>query len=178
MKNVLSLTILTVVFVGLVPVESFAGKKTPSNKPPSLAELTKRLDALEKTQVPKGAIAYFASTCPTGWASFSGLSGRYIVGTTDTKTVGVQVGEALGAGENRATGEHKHSYVDSAILSRNVFQKGHPTWFDGQGITGQFSGGTDLALAHVSGNDTSGVVGGTKAGTNAPYLQLMPCMKN
>ncbi len=173
MKNIFSLTIVTVAFVGLVTIE------TVEAHTPTLKELARRVAALERNQVPKGVIAYFASTCPRGWSTFNELVGRYAVGVGGVNEIGNQIGEALATAENRAAGDHTHIHSDAMILDRNFALSKAPTVTipGNQGISGQFVGGANVALALDSGKSTKGIQG-AKQGTNAPYLQLIPCAKN
>ncbi len=121
----------------------------------------------------KNEIKYFnGTTCPPGWIINSNAVGRYILGVNSTEfTLEASVGTALTNIQNRAVGQHTHTFTGTNI-----------------GQTGQileFAAGTDFTIS-TDGNwrAFTPVPAGTNAnsgsvtGTNAPYIQYLVCIKD
>lgn len=112
--------------------------------------------------VPSGLIAYFESPeCPTGWRPADSVRGRYVVGVNAPGELGGVVGSSLRDKENRATGQHKHQYVDR-------YNKANAA-------EGYLSGGGSSGSAPF--DKTTYDIAGAVDGTNAPYIQLLACIK-
>lgn len=126
----------------------------------NLDAISERLEALEKnlslTGTKSGMVAFFTNSCPTSWAAYPDLEGRYVVGVPRQGKIGEGRGEALSNLENRAVGRHNHS------IERRTYRQAN------RGGS-SFAGG---ALEKVETEYT-----GEKEGTNAPYLQLLACIK-
>lgn len=121
-----------------------------------------------------GMVAFFQSACPVGWAHYPALDGRYVVGATEESAAGVTVGTQLESGENRPAGEHVHVYSDGLPQADTPLDRrytGLATSFDFDGFVGLTYREQDTADA----KDPSGA--SLKNGTNAPYLQLMACLR-
>jgi len=106
--------------------------------------------------VPSGAVMFFnLASCPDDWSEFTSGRGLYLVGLPSGGTLAGTAGTALTDQENRAVGQHG----------------GH--------VTGQ-------QYSEISGNnnDIRGITSGSPsnegsvAGTNAPYIQLLVCIKD
>lgn len=115
---------------------------------------------------PTGMVSFFnLAACPLGWTEYTAARGLYVVGKPSGGTLaGSPTGQtALTDKENRPVGQHTHTATiglgtDSGTLAGlNA----------GRANTGvaQFNAGITIA------ND------GTTAGTNAPYIQLLACVK-
>jgi hypothetical protein len=134
---------------------------------------------------PAGAVMTFnLSACPTGWTELTAARGRYLVGRPLGGTVGLTGGSyPLSNGEDRAVGQHTHSASASAHshslsipLYRYYTSSGYnvvASGYTGYGQYGTYSSSTGSAAPSVS----IGSVG-SYPGTNAPYLQLLVCLKN
>jgi hypothetical protein len=148
--------------------------------------------------IPSGMVMFYAHKhCPTGWKEFTSARGRYVVGLPSPGSLEATVGTALRDLENRPTGEHTHTindpghtHVDTPTHTHAlglVVQGGH----GGFGAFAQLGGGgppdiyeavpppgpgaTDPISTEKTGitiNDA-----GTVPGTNAPYIQLLACLK-
>ena len=126
------------------------------------------------SDIPAGAVAFFnAEACPPGWAEFMLARGRYIVGLPLNGTLtGVQ-GIALSNLEDRPVGRHTHEVDDP----------GHDHWYTPPVLTSTGSGGSKAGVGSpikTSKDPTliQIVEAGDTPGTNAPYVQLLACMKN
>lgn len=123
--------------------------------------------------VPSGMVAFFnAGSCPNGWAEYTTARGRYIVGLPSGGTLGGTQGTALTDQQNRATGTHNHPISPNPHSHTNAtgIQTNKPNACDaGSGNSAaSTTGGTSLTIQD----------GGSIAGTNAPYIQLITCRKN
>lgn len=122
-----------------------------------------------------GALGFFyTSTCPPGWVHFPNAAGRYVVGTAAAVAPGSVVGTALTNAENRAAGQHSHGITDpghqhsyAAPNYTGVFGSGGATGSDGAAGASTGASSTNISINNF----------GTVAGTNAPYVQLRPCIK-
>jgi len=145
---------------------------------------------------PTGTIQFFSQgSCPAGWSTYAALQGRYVVGLPDGGTLAGTNGTILTDSENRAVGQHlhtfsmaphNHAFTGSGDHSHS-YQKGNTTvgqvtqpqdgFYQGtlRGTTGSAATGVSIDVKNLP-SDTSTV--GTDAGTNAPYIQLTPCQKN
>jgi hypothetical protein len=149
--------------------------------------------------IPPGAVMFFnLSSCPSGWSSFSAANGRYVVGGN----IGTSVGQALGNGENRATGTHihriptlsswwhNHTGTTGLSGSSNVCTSYQTSYIHYTGGSQMSSVVSSVNCGYTSGHSHSipnqappGVVFtddgvSTIGGTNAPYIQLLPCVKD
>jgi hypothetical protein len=129
--------------------------------------------------VPSGAVMNFnTATCPTGWTEFTQARGRYIVGLPASGTLAAVVGTALANTENRATGAHTHGVPALAGFSANLSNGGNsvplfaPQWYIPGGSADTATRASNTGAAAPS----SGT--GNVAGTNAPYIQLLACIKS
>jgi hypothetical protein len=152
----------------------------------TVAALTEALKA--KAGVPNGAIAYFdLNECPSGWTIMSDVIGRYVVGAN--QSVGLSVGWALGSQENRATGAHYHEIYSGF----HIWYPQNTTWWHLYGARNPWilqsigvKSGHDFyigqALEKTEGADTQywglGWPDTQTPGTNAPYVQFLPCIKS
>jgi hypothetical protein len=129
--------------------------------------------------VPSGAVTFFErATCPDGWSELTAARGRYLVGLPGGGTLGATVGTQLTDLENRAVGQHDHAFTPtphSHTISIPV--SGGPVGVSAA-LSGQPpSGSTTIATSSVeAGGTISGA--GAVAGTNAPYMQLLVCVKS
>lgn len=138
------------------------------------SDIAKKSDS---SGVPSGLVAFFAvSSCPTGWAEYTALRGRYGVGLVSGGTLEGTSGTALTNQESRPVGQHSHTVTD-------------PGHFHTQSIVGSSafgtlqaqSGGAYEVAGSSTGSNTTGITianSGSVAGTNAPYIQLLACKKN
>ncbi len=127
--------------------------------------------------IPSGAIMFFNTTsCPTGWNEMQEAVGRYFVAINTSGTLGAVAGTALTNQENRTVGQHNHAITDP----------GHMHTTDVNRITAIFIGsqiasGTNLVAddAIINTNTTGITINntGSVAGTNAPYIQILVCVK-
>ncbi len=116
-----------------------------------------------ETTVPSGAVVPFStSVCPSGWTRFSPADGRYVVGLNNGGRLGLQIGDNLSEGENRPTGAHTHTYTYWRITASYTGEK-----------TSKIAGSQ---MAVDSTPKTDNATG--RAGTNAPYVQMLYCEKN
>ena len=96
--------------------------------------------------VPNGnvAITFFVEACPSGWSEYTGLRGRYPVGNPSGGDILGTVGTAMSNKEDRAVGQHTHTFSGSALGT-------HTHAFTGSGHTHSFSGSSHgHALKSVS----------------------------
>jgi len=121
------------------------------------------------TGVPQGTIAAFNSVCPSGWTEFTSAQGRYIVGNPSGGTLAATVGTALTNSENRATGSHTHPIQDTAGNSLGTSGAGGTATLE---FT-QDSTGDGLLWSAVAPASPNNI-----AGTNAPYVQYLVCIKD
>ena len=131
---------------------------------------------------PGGQVAFYASSsCPSGWSPYDAARGRYIVGLPAGGQLQGQVGTALSPQENRPVGRHDHTITDpghshSADVQRTI-NAGNVA---AQKFQGNAQGGAaDQTLS--TGSATTGITvnpAGAVDGTNAPYVQLLPCKKD
>jgi hypothetical protein len=130
---------------------------------------------------PSGQVAFFdLASCPDGWSAYNAVRGRYVVGVPSGGTMGASVGTALADQENRPTGQHTHTVNDPGHV--------HAVGYDTEQLANQGNtiGGTRMFGGTNSGSENSDVAftgitinaAGAVPGTNAPYLQLLPCQKN
>tara|TARA_Y100000310_G_scaffold101060_1_gene98959 strand:- start:2299 stop:2859 length:561 start_codon:yes stop_codon:yes gene_type:complete len=130
--------------------------------------------------VPTGAVMAFSLTnCPTGWSESIDARGRYIVGMPLGGTIGSTVGTALSEQENRAVGQHTHTGSSDTTGSHthtySIKSGGGTTAPSGAG--GSYTStatGSSGSHSHTITMDNAGSV----AGTNAPYIQFLICVKD
>jgi hypothetical protein len=138
----------------------------------------------------RGAVAYFnLARCPGGWSDFGHGKGRYIVGRPEGGTLGALVGTPLGNQENRAVGQHTHGVTDPGHY--HLMQNVSPI-YSGGNVTPTRLAGTTAGNGAFNGTlpNTAGIPAMTKEvthigidtaggvpGTNAPYVQLLACVK-
>lgn len=125
-------------------------------------------ELVQKVSLPKGVVLSFnRSTCPSGWQEFVAARGRYIVGLNDSGSLLATVGSPLADQENRATGLHTHSYKDH-YTAHNPTER-----YEGlRGAEWYGSGNPGFGKTTM----TTAPSGGLN-GTNAPYIQLLNCIK-
>jgi hypothetical protein len=112
----------------------------------------------EGDSIPTGAVTAFnLPSCPTGWSELTDARGRYIVGMPSGGTLAAVIGTALSDEEDRAAGTHTHSVYD---------------FWSNNGMTG--CSASVNACKKVGMSDDGGLV----AGTNAPYIQFLYCVKD
>jgi hypothetical protein len=145
--------------------------------------------------VPSGVIAYMAGACPSGWTEYTAARGRYVVGVPSGGTVAGTVGTALTNQENRAVGQHTHTFSGSALAAHNHTQDAHlhgRTSWSNSGNGSTYARGVSGNQSNVNSNNatatnqaaSAGTPAGTNAnsgsvaGTNAPYIQLTVCQKD
>jgi hypothetical protein len=141
-----------------------------------------QLAAALTATVPPGAVTFFnLAACPAGWAEFTQARGLYIVGMPAAGTLaGSPAGQtALTNLENRAVGRHAHTAtsVDAGHTHGIIYENWGVT--NGGNPVSKLSG-TGVADATESGKasiTTTVNNAGTVAGTNAPYIQLLACVK-
>ena len=135
------------------------------------------LNGSSEDSLPLNTIIFYNGTsCPQGFSELTAARGRYIVGLPSGGTLNATVGTALSDSENRAVGEHNHDITD-------------PGHFHAQnGLTMLKTGSSDVNVGgtttrSLGGNTASKVTGitinnnGSVAGTNAPYIQYLTCIK-
>jgi hypothetical protein len=133
-----------------------------------VATLTAATTATQQSALPAGMVSFFDRNCPSGWNDVSSnWRGRYIV---VGDRVGSTVGTALGANENRPTGDHTHG---APVSFYGGSCPTNPTgncvrWAEAGAGRGPRQVGGVVAL-----NQDETVV----AGTNAPYVTLKACVK-
>jgi hypothetical protein len=130
------------------------------------------------TSFPSGAVVFFnLSSCPTGWSEYTAGRGRYVVGLPSSGTLAGTTGTALSNLENRAVGQHNHAIIDPG--------HSHTYWLDTDTVPDGGTGGAasedtkDFTLSTDS--SVTGITvdnAGSVAGTNAPFIQLLACVKD
>lgn len=85
------------------------------------------------TAVPSALTAYFPDSCPSGWSEYTDARGRYIVGLPSGGDKEGTVGTALSDKQDRAVGQHNHTFSGSALAT-------HTHTFTGTGHTHSFTG--------------------------------------
>jgi len=65
--------------------------------------------------VPSGIIAFVTGSCPTGWTEYTAARGRYVLGTPSGGTGEGTAGTALSNTEDRAVGQHNHSFSGTEL---------------------------------------------------------------
>jgi hypothetical protein len=136
--------------------------------------------AASSSSVPSGGIVFFeGSSCPAGWSEYTKGRGRYLVGLGASGNPGAEVGTALDDQENRATGRHTHDVNDPGHA--------HAIGYDTDRLEnlGNIIGGTRLfgtvSATEMSDPAFTGITiqpAGAVPGTNAPYVQLLACIKD
>jgi hypothetical protein len=135
-------------------------------------------------------VFFEAAACPSGWAPYDKAAGRYLVSAAPGGAVGDVVGAALGAAENRATGQHDHAISDPGhnhnLRVSPIYVGGNVTASRVAGTTGSY--GNDLPAFNVADPfngaikpQTTGITvlpSAGPAGTNAPYVQLLACRRS
>ena len=149
------------------------------------------------TAIPSDLIGYFPSSCPSGWAEYTGARGRYIVGTPSGGDMGDTVGTALTNKESRVSGQHTHTFSGSALATHthsfsgsalgthNHTQNAHshtiPTGADASPSTSNYSGATgsysDGSTASTTATNIA-ISAGTPAGSNASVTGGTPAGTN
>lgn len=148
--------------------------------------------------IPTGTIAFFnLGSCPSGWAEYTGLRGRYAVGKLATGTLEGTSGTAFTTDlEARAVGTHNH-VIPSLDHNHSITDPGHTHSYVRATAVGGTAGGSGSIFynsddAEVTGESDTGITGtgsddpgggnvnntGTVAGTPAPYVQLLACRKS
>jgi hypothetical protein len=121
-------------------------------------------------------VAFFnLATCPSGWSSLVTAEGRYMVGKPLGGNLAGTVGTVLTNMENRAVGQHNHGVSDpghSHPYGSSVWHGGGP-YPKSNNDYPYLDGGTGGAVTGISVNNA-----GSVAGTNAPYIQFLVCVKN
>ena len=147
--------------------------------------------------VPSGVIAFMAGSCPSGWSEYTAARGRYVVGVPSGGTVAGTQGTALTNQENRAVGQHTHTFSGSALGNHNHTQDSHihyaPQGWSNSGLFNYVARGgngnrVDIQSAAGTTATNQSAAAGTPAGTNAnsgsvastnaPYIQLTVCQKD
>ncbi len=137
--------------------------------------------------LPTGMIAFFPTACTnySGWAEYTNLRGRYVVGVPNAGTALATVGTALSDQENRAVGQHNHANTFGHTVTdpghtHEIGDSGADTTPTGSGsyddVTGTRQSGsqvTGISVTHTGSISNEG----TTSGTNAPYIQLFACQK-
>jgi hypothetical protein len=129
--------------------------------------------------VPSGAVTFFVrAACPEGWSELTAARGRYLVGLPGGGALGTTVGTQLTDLENRSVGQHDHAFtstphshtisvpVSGGALGVSAALSGQPP-----------SGTTILTTSSVEADGTISSAGAV-VGTNAPYMQLLACVKS
>lgn len=186
------LTVVPSLFLLLNPAKS-----QELGSPPSLAPnlATKRLDDIEKqlaeikaAALPKGTVIFMQTTsCPAGFLEMIAARGRYIVGVGAGGEVGGQIGAPLRNKERRnVVAYHTHT-IDPAQLAHT-----HPVnasklnyYVDANGA----AEGAHLPISEVPNSGpaafektlpetyATGLQIDNDAAINAPYIQLLSCVK-
>jgi hypothetical protein len=147
--------------------------------------------------VPSGVIAFMAGACPSGWSEYTAARGRYVVGVPSGGTVSGTVGTALTNQENRAVGQHTHTFSGSALATHGHSAKAMDEAGDTVSPVGRFPARSSTGDLNYKGNTPTVVMhsnvvvaasagtpagtnanAGSVAGTNAPYIQLTACQKD
>ena len=145
------------------------------------------LNGSSEDTIPLNTIIFYNGTsCPQGFSELSAAQGRYIVGNPSGGTLAATVGTALSDQENRAVGQHTHTFTGDEMGEHIHAQ--HV-----QGSVAKRTSGTSPSIANagaggtttneVTEPNTAGTPTGTNAnagsiaGTNAPYVQYFTCIK-
>ena len=116
--------------------------------------------------VPKNAIvAFIALKCPVGWDPYPLAEGRYVVGLVKNGALQSTVGKSLSDKEDRPSGNHNHAYENNST---------------GGSVGNSTGSGTYLreSIPSVTGSALDANKKAVPGGTNAPYVQLLYCVKN
>jgi len=142
-----------------------------------------------------GFMAWVATgSCPSGWSTYAAAQGRVVVGVPSGGTLAGTQGTALSAQENRSIGAHTHSTTETPH-GHSVTDPGHVhggmvqsvTLGSGDPINGAnsingFGGNTQTVASGITVQAAAAGVTisnqGSVVGTNAPYIELLPCTKN
>ena len=147
--------------------KAYADGKANQAKKAAINAQTTANNAVSKANL-KGAIGFFASiNCPSGWKENTATRGRYIVGLNPGGKIAATVGQQLSNQENRAVGNHSHSYTYADVGHKN------PNAFAGVG--GAYWKKSASIRFYSKTRGTAGT--NTPAGTNAPYIQYKVCEK-
>ncbi len=131
---------------------------------------------------PSGMVSFFKlSACPTGWTQDPDSVGRYVVGANSSYTINATGGTALTNNENRTVGQHNHGVTDPAHTHNPP--EGSSAFLVQQGGVANYAGGGNPVNpgAGLTGPASTGVTinnEGSVAGTNAPYIQYLVCVKD
>ncbi len=144
------------------------------------------LEAQNRDYFKSMPVVYFAGTkCPTGWTEKADMRGRYVVAAQSSASLGRLVGSALSDQENRATGLHNH-IVDDPGHRHPVYIAQSRTGAD-SGVIGDMPTANNLSGAtrpiidawnHKVSTDIQLRAAGSVEGTNAPYIQLLACVRS
>ena len=142
-----------------------------------VAALKAALEQVDTT--PAGAVMFFnLSSCPGGWSELASAQGRYLVGLTTGGELAKEVGTALADQEDRPVGRHGHGVNDPGHSHSIQFQR-DMAQFSSAGNRYLDEPSSPLTTLGTSSAQTGISVqsAGAVAGTNAPYLQLLVCVK-
>jgi hypothetical protein len=121
--------------------------------------------------IPSGAVMFFnLSSCPSGWTALSSAQGRYLIGLPASGTLEATVGTALTDSEDRPTGRHAHygsMYYPTSDADLGKIVPGDPV---PEGFTETVPGSSHAKEI--------GTISEPSIGTNAPYVQLLVCVKD
>jgi hypothetical protein len=108
--------------------------------------------------VVSGTIAFFnISNCPDTWTEYTALRGRVPVGLVASGTLEASVGTALTNTENRAVGQHNHSFTPDVHSHTADISHGHSVSDPGHSHTYvQVNYASLFASGSVLGADTTG----------------------
>lgn len=136
---------------------------------------------------PAGAVMFFnLAACPAGWTEYTEARGRYLVGLPAGGTPGLNQGQALSSGENRAVGVHQHALPvpvhDHGGLLTTVLENGTAGSVTGLLVGSRSTSNPTTAHLDIQDADTNTFAtengpSGAVAGTPAPYRQLLVCQK-
>lgn len=155
-----------------------------------LAPVPQAMNALV-APVPPGAVMFFAlPLCPSGWVPYDPARGRYLVGVQPGGTLAGASGQPLGDLESRPVGEHSHNVWDPGH-THEARDLGHQHGIssassDSAGGTNDYGNNfhhtnyTDVGYARIVNTPAAtgiGIFATGVPGTPAPYLQLLPCIK-
>ncbi len=114
------------------------------------------------TAIPSDLIGYFPSSCPSGWAEYTGARGRYIVGTPSGGDMADTVGSALTNKEDRSVGQHNHTFSGSALST-------HTHSFSGSAHDHEFAGDALGTHTHTFNGSSMGSHNHTQSAHNHPF---------
>ncbi len=134
--------------------------------------------------VPAGTVVAFdLAQCPSTWSLYTAAQGRYVVGlanATARTNLERTVGRALSDGENRPAGNHIHTvnYINRTITG--------PTVPNGGLGNSRMSGSPrndvylvrSVPITRAAASFATQPSSNHIPGTNAPYIQLLYCIKN